>query len=198
MKNDEQLQQQDLPILLSLKIKFKGITTATACHPSAIRTRDYEDYQDDNALPEGESSAKRQKTSEYGTYLVGKSSSGQAMDQDRNPLGTSTFDAWMEDAGTDDDEEREVDFTSSKKKVQVVFSCQRDPKAQPLTLMNQDLFYLKHGNLRPKKYTLSLHKFPAVSFPDDDMEEPTSRWVDKSFKKFNVYARYSVEHWRNK
>ncbi|GJY66627.1 hypothetical protein Tco_0468865 [Tanacetum coccineum] len=193
MKNDEQLQQQDLPIWLSLKIKFEGITTATTCHPSAIRTRDHDDYQDDDARPEGKSYAKRKKTSKNGTYSVDE------------------FDAWMEDAGTDDDEvpddkisqelmdemseeideaklkkvEREVGSTNSKKKVRVVFSCQRDPKAPPLTLMNQDLFYLKHRDLGPNKYTLSIHKFPAVLFPDDDMEERTSRWVDKRLKKFN-------------
>ncbi|GKA43075.1 hypothetical protein Tco_0735735 [Tanacetum coccineum] len=33
--------------------------------------------------------------------------------------------------------------------------CQRDPKAPPITLQNQDLFYLKHGNSGTKKYTLS-------------------------------------------
>ncbi|GKB36011.1 hypothetical protein Tco_0880953, partial [Tanacetum coccineum] len=31
-----------------------------------------------------------------------------------------------------------------KKKALVVHSCQRDPKAPPMTLLNQDLFYLKH------------------------------------------------------
>ncbi|GKD30455.1 hypothetical protein Tco_1241233 [Tanacetum coccineum] len=50
----------------------------------------------------------------------------------------------------------------------VYHSCQRDPKAPPMTLLNQDLFYLKYGNSRPKKYTLSLHNYLAVSFPDDD------------------------------
>ncbi|GKB60412.1 hypothetical protein Tco_0916598, partial [Tanacetum coccineum] len=75
MKNDEQLQQQALRIWLSLKIKFEGITVATACHLSAIRSRDYDNYQDDDARLEGENSAKRQKTSEYGTYTVGESSS---------------------------------------------------------------------------------------------------------------------------
>ncbi|GKC52523.1 hypothetical protein Tco_1075268, partial [Tanacetum coccineum] len=45
--------------------------------------------------------------------------------------------------------------------------------------------------------TLSLHKFPAILFPDDDMEERTSRWVNKCLKKFNVYAKYSMEHWKD-
>ncbi|GKA52347.1 hypothetical protein Tco_0745543 [Tanacetum coccineum] len=176
--------------------QFEGITFATACRPSAIRTRDHDDYQDDDARPEGESSAKRYKTFEYGTYSVGTQ---EQLDE---------FYAWMEDAGTDDDDEvpddkisqelvdemsEEIDedeiqnylkndivwesrkerltLPTLKKKAPVFFSCQRDPKAPPLTLMNQDLFYLKHENLGPKKYTLSLHKFHVVLFPDDDMEE---------------------------
>ncbi|GJT65937.1 hypothetical protein Tco_1017417 [Tanacetum coccineum] len=44
---------------------------------------------------------------------------------------------------------------------------------------------------------MSLHKFPKVIFPGDDIEERTSRWVDKCVKKFNHYARYNVEHWKN-
>nr|GEX54063.1 hypothetical protein [Tanacetum cinerariifolium] len=87
MKNDEQLKQQDLSIWLSLKLKFQGITAATTCRPSAICIRDHNDYQDDDARLKGESSAKRQKTSEYETYLVGESSSGQAMEQDPNLSG---------------------------------------------------------------------------------------------------------------
>ncbi|GKC08060.1 hypothetical protein Tco_0999670 [Tanacetum coccineum] len=66
-----------------------------------------------------------------------------------------------------------------------------------MTLLNQDLFYLKYGNSRQKKYTLSLHKFSAVPFPDNDVEERTSRWVNKHIKKFNLNARFSVEHWKN-
>ncbi|GJT58728.1 hypothetical protein Tco_1002261 [Tanacetum coccineum] len=79
----------------------------------------------------------------------------------------------------------------------VIQSCQRDPKAPALSLVNQDLLYLKKGNLGPEKIVLSLHKFPAVIFHDDDIEEITSRWVDKYVKKFNPYALYSVEHWKN-
>ncbi|GJS67474.1 hypothetical protein Tco_0682038 [Tanacetum coccineum] len=80
MRDDEQLRNADLAIWLSLKIKFEKITTATACRPSAIRPRDHDDYQDDDARPEGENSAKRQKTSEDGTYSLGEMSSGQAME----------------------------------------------------------------------------------------------------------------------
>ncbi|GJR70382.1 hypothetical protein Tco_0016447 [Tanacetum coccineum] len=42
-----------------IPLQFEGITAATACRPSAIRPRDHDDYQDDNARPEGENSVKR-------------------------------------------------------------------------------------------------------------------------------------------
>ncbi|GKE42301.1 hypothetical protein Tco_1469585 [Tanacetum coccineum] len=44
----------------------------------------------------------------------------------------------------------------------VVQSCQRDLKAPALSLVNQDLLYLKKGNSGPEKIVLSLHKFPAI------------------------------------
>ncbi|GKE41669.1 hypothetical protein Tco_1468953, partial [Tanacetum coccineum] len=59
----------------------------------------------------------------------------------------------------------------------VIQSCQRDPKAPGLSLVNQVLLYLKKGNSGPDKIVLSLHKFPAVIFPDDDIEERTSRRI---------------------
>ncbi|GKE31981.1 hypothetical protein Tco_1451303, partial [Tanacetum coccineum] len=84
-----------------------------------------------------------------------------------------------------------------RKTTPLVQSCQRDPKALALSLINQDLLYLKKGSLGSEKIVLSLHKFPAVIFNYDDIEERTSRWVNKCVKKFNPYARYGVEHWKN-
>ncbi|GKC01788.1 hypothetical protein Tco_0987924 [Tanacetum coccineum] len=56
---------------------------------------------------------------------------------------------------------------------------QKDPKAPALSLINQDLLYLKKGNSGPEKIVLSLHKFPAIIFNDIDIKERTSRWVNK-------------------
>ncbi|GJU82541.1 retrovirus-related pol polyprotein from transposon TNT 1-94 [Tanacetum coccineum] len=84
-----------------------------------------------------------------------------------------------------------------RKTTPLVHSCQRDPEAPALSLINQDLLYLKKGNSGPDKIILSLHKFLAIIFNDDDIEERTSRWVNKCVKKFNPYARYGVEHWKN-
>ncbi|GKD64414.1 hypothetical protein Tco_1306522, partial [Tanacetum coccineum] len=65
--------------------------------------------------------------------------------------------------------------------------------------------YLKNDIVwESKKERLSLPTLqkPAlvyqIPFPDDDNEERTSRWVKKHIKKFNPYARYSVEHWNNR
>ncbi|GJT81730.1 hypothetical protein Tco_1056072 [Tanacetum coccineum] len=74
---------------LYMTMKDNNITTATACRPFAIRLRDHDDYQDDDAYPKGENNVKRQKTLECGTYLVGESSSGQAMEQDPNLSGSN-------------------------------------------------------------------------------------------------------------
>ncbi|GJX92344.1 hypothetical protein Tco_0345670 [Tanacetum coccineum] len=73
----------------------------------------------------------------------------------------------------------------------------RDPEALALSLINQDHLYLKKGDSGPEKTVLSLHKFPAIIFNDVDIEERTSRWVNKCVKKFNPYAQYGVEHWKN-
>ncbi|GJV60577.1 hypothetical protein Tco_1466677 [Tanacetum coccineum] len=264
MKADPQLQQQDIAIWLALQMKFERNTVLqTACRTPAVRPRDQDDPHDD-AHPEGENSAKQQKTSEYEAYVSGESSSGQVFQEEQAPstLGNQEqdddFDFWTDSYASDDDEiptkqvsqdiMEEVSLTideaklrkmademlrqrctsgdehqyhidqmknflksdivwESRKEILVsphprkttplVHSCQKDPEALALSLINQDLLYLKKGNSRPEKIVLSLHKFLAIIFNDDDIEERTSRWVNKCVKKFNPYARYGVEHWKN-
>ncbi|GJT64428.1 hypothetical protein Tco_1015908 [Tanacetum coccineum] len=264
MKADPLLQQQDIAIWLALQMKFeKTQVPHTACRPSAVRTRDQDDPHDD-AHPEGENSAKRQKTSEYEAYVSGESSSGQDNVEEPGPSTSGNqeqddeFDFWTDSYASDDDEiptkqvsqdiMEEISLTideaklkkmademlrqrctsgdehqyhidqmknflqsdivwESRKEILVsphprkitplVQSCQRDPEAPALSLINQDLLYLKKGNSGPEKIVLSLHKFPAIVFNDDDIEERTSRWVNKCIKKFNPYARYGVENWKN-
>ncbi|GJU60741.1 hypothetical protein Tco_1238507 [Tanacetum coccineum] len=202
MKDDPQLQKNDVSICLALKIKFERL----------------------------QNSAKRQKISEHGTFEIGGSSFGQ--DYDGEPCLTMSgnleqsdeFDCWTNLSAIDYDvlpNEKvsqelvnEISQTVDEAKffkvvdemlrqqieiivppyrpkpTPVVQSCQRDPKAPGLPLVNQDLLYLKKGNSGPDKIVLSLHKFLAVIFPDDDIEERTSRWVEKCMKRFNPYARY--------
>ncbi|GJU89937.1 hypothetical protein Tco_1302360 [Tanacetum coccineum] len=81
----------------------------TPCRYSAIRPRDEDDPYDD-AHPEGENSAKRQKTSEHETYVMGESSSGQANESEPGPSTSGNqeqlddFDFWTDKYATDDDE----------------------------------------------------------------------------------------------
>nr|GFB50143.1 hypothetical protein [Tanacetum cinerariifolium] len=59
MKDNPQLQQDDLPVWLALKYKFERLHVSdTSCRPSAVHPRDQDDPRDDAHL-EGENSAKR-------------------------------------------------------------------------------------------------------------------------------------------
>ncbi|GJQ97061.1 hypothetical protein Tco_0008200, partial [Tanacetum coccineum] len=142
----------------------------------------------DDAHTEGENSAKRQKTSEHGMFVFRESSSGQDYESEPGPSTSGNqdqsndFDFWTNSYATDDDvlsnekllqelvdemsetvdeaklckavnEMKEIILPPYQPKpTLVVQSCQRDLKAPALSL------------------------FPAVRFPDNDIEERTSRW----------------------
>ncbi|GKA01805.1 hypothetical protein Tco_0674470 [Tanacetum coccineum] len=106
MKDNPQLQHDDLPIWLALKFKFKGLHTSnTPCRTVAIRLRD----QDDDH-PKGENSAKRHKTFEHGTYVFGESLSGQVNESKPGPSTPGNqeqlddFYFWTDSYAIDDDE----------------------------------------------------------------------------------------------
>ncbi|GKA32609.1 hypothetical protein Tco_0718976 [Tanacetum coccineum] len=145
--------------------------------PSAVRSRDQDDPHDDAHL-EGENSNQEQE---------------------------DDYDFWTDSYASDDDEipskqvsqdiMEEVSLTihgAKLKKMADEMLRQRYPEAPALSLINQDLLYLKKGSSGPEKIVLSLHKFPTIIFNDDDIEERTSRWVNKCVKKFNPYARYGL------
>nr|GEY82685.1 hypothetical protein [Tanacetum cinerariifolium] len=158
MKDDEKLRNDDLSICWSLKIKFDKLTPSAApCRTDFVHTRDHENHLDDDARPEGESSAKRQKMPECGTYSVRESSSEQAMDQEPNPSGSGEEHKYHAD--------------------------------QMQNYLKSDIFW-KARRKGPKKYTLSLHKFLAVPFPDDDIKERISRWDFGNVEKYNKDVKY--------
>ncbi|GJX68602.1 hypothetical protein Tco_0304329 [Tanacetum coccineum] len=110
--------------------------------------------------------AKRKKMTVHGTYVFGESSSGQA-NESISPINSTSQTQIDSRAFLHNSQ------TNPQKPTLVVQSCQRDYKAPALSRVNQDLLYLKKGNSGPKKIVLSLHKFPIVIFPDDDIEEIT-------------------------
>ncbi|GKE78769.1 hypothetical protein Tco_1544889, partial [Tanacetum coccineum] len=214
------LQQDDLPILLVLKYKFERLHVSdTPCKPFVVRPR-YQDDPHDDAHPEGENSVMRQKTYEHRTYVFGESSSSQANESESGPSMSGSqeqldeFDFWTDSYATYHDKlptekvsqdlmnemSQIVDEAKLHKVVNEMLRQQctsRDEHCPALSLVNQDLLYLKKGSSGLEKIVMSLHKFLAVIFHDDDIKERTSRWVDKCVKKFNPYARYNVKHWKN-
>ncbi|GKB39774.1 hypothetical protein Tco_0884716 [Tanacetum coccineum] len=153
----------------------------TTCRTSAIRPRDQDDPHDD-APPEEENSAKRQKTStyEYEAHVTGESSEqSYALDDDEIPTKQVSQDIMEEVSLTINEESRKEILASPhpRKTTHLIQSCQRYPEALTFSLINQDLLYLKKGNSGPEKIVLSLHKFPAIIFNDVDIEERTSRWI---------------------
>ncbi|GKE17863.1 hypothetical protein Tco_1425440 [Tanacetum coccineum] len=85
MRDNPQLQQDDLPIWLAFKYKFKRLHVATTpCRSSAVHLRDQDNPHDDVHL-EGENSAKRKKTSEDGTFVFEESSFGQDFKSEQCP-----------------------------------------------------------------------------------------------------------------
>ncbi|GJS76411.1 hypothetical protein Tco_0726292 [Tanacetum coccineum] len=229
---DDAIQQERENLRTTISSQVNDAIANHIPSQTVVRPRDQEDPHDD-AHPEGENSAKRQKTSKHGTFVSGESS--YAQDYESEPgLSTSgnqdqldDFDFWTDSYATDDDElstdkvsqelveelSQTVDEVKLHKVVNdmlrqrfsphpqrptpVIQSCQRDPNALALSLVNQDLLYLKKGSSRPEKIVMSLYKFLAVIFLDDDIEERTSRWVKKYVKKFNPDTQYNVEHLKN-
>ncbi|GJW84314.1 hypothetical protein Tco_0157459, partial [Tanacetum coccineum] len=80
----------------------------TTCRTYVVRLRDQDDPHDDDP-PEGENSAKRQKTSKYEAYVTGESS-GQVNESEQSPSSSGNqeqvddYDFWTELYALDNDE----------------------------------------------------------------------------------------------
>ncbi|GJY02406.1 hypothetical protein Tco_0360558 [Tanacetum coccineum] len=196
MKADPQLKQQDMAIWLALHMKFERNTVPqTTCRTPAVRPRDQDDPHDD-AHPEGENS-------------------NQEQDDD--------FDFWTDSYASDDDEipkkqvsqdiMEEVSLTIDKAKLRKMDDemlrqrCTSGDEHQyhidqMKNFLKSDIVWesrkeIIKGNSRPEKIVLSLYKFPVVIFNDDDIEERTSRWVNKKQKepgkpKEEVYSNSKI------
>ncbi|GJW44148.1 hypothetical protein Tco_0072947 [Tanacetum coccineum] len=125
----------------------------TPCRPSVVRPRDHDDPYDD-AHPEGENNDDELPTKKVSQELVEEML--QIVDEAK--LRKVNDIVW---------ESRKEILVSPhpQKATLVVQSCQRDPTAHALSVVNKDLLYLKKGNSGPEKIVMSLHKFPAVIFP---------------------------------
>ncbi|GJS40820.1 hypothetical protein Tco_0565863 [Tanacetum coccineum] len=109
MKDNPQLQQHDIAIWLALQMKFESLQVPQKLHVDLLRSpRDSDDL--DDAHPEGENSAKWQKTSEYEAYVSGESSSRQVNEEEQGPSTSGNqeqvddYDFWTDSYASDDDE----------------------------------------------------------------------------------------------
>ncbi|GJV69190.1 hypothetical protein Tco_1484699, partial [Tanacetum coccineum] len=173
MKDNPQLQQQDIAIWLALQMKFENLQVPqTTCRPSAVRLRDQDDLHDD-AHPKGENSNQEQED-DYDFWIDSYTS-----DDDEIPLKQVSQDIMEEVSPTIDEaklkkiademlrqrctsgdehqyhidqmknflqsdivwESRKESLVSphSRKMIPLVQSCQRDPEAPALSMINQDL-----------------------------------------------------------
>ncbi|GJV75728.1 hypothetical protein Tco_1507312 [Tanacetum coccineum] len=155
----------------------------TNCRTPVVRLRDQDDPHDD-AHPEGENSAKRKKTSEYEAH--------EKEQDDDEVLTKQVSQAIME----------EVSLTINEvelKKIADEMLRQRctsgDEHQYHIDQMKNFLKSDIKGSSRPEKIVLLLHKFPAIIFNDDDIEEQTSRWELGHEHKFitEIVARRTNE-----
>ncbi|GJZ46724.1 hypothetical protein Tco_0600556 [Tanacetum coccineum] len=79
-------------------------------------------------------------------------------------------------------ESRQPDIPRTIPKTLILYGPQRNPNEPPRPLYNKDLFFLKYGNTKEKKYILSLHKIHAEEFPDLDLEEKVDIAKSKEIK----------------
>ncbi|GJW65527.1 hypothetical protein Tco_0117411 [Tanacetum coccineum] len=200
MKADPLLQQQDIAIWLALQMKFEKTQNSAKRQKSS----EYEAYVS------GESSSGQVNVEE-----PGPSTSGNQEQDDE-------FDFWTDSYASDDeipttqvsqDIMEEISLTIDEAKLKKMADemlrqrCTSGDEHQyhidqMKNFLQSDIVWesrkeILKGNSGPKKIVLPLHKFPAIVFNDDDIEERTFRWVNKCIKKFNPYARYGVENWKN-
>ncbi|GJY73803.1 hypothetical protein Tco_0478234 [Tanacetum coccineum] len=72
------------PLFQNNNINYTAIEDDSQLQTTNIAILDWDDPHDD-AHPEGENSAKRQKTLEYEAYVSGESSSGQVFQEEQAP-----------------------------------------------------------------------------------------------------------------
>ncbi|GJY05934.1 hypothetical protein Tco_0371874 [Tanacetum coccineum] len=156
--------------------------------PTMVDThiKEQDDPQDD-AHPEGENSAiRRQKSSEY-----------EHLYDDEIPTKQVSQDI-MEEVSLTIDEAKLKKMADEMLRQRCTSGDEHQYHIDQMkNFLKSEITFMKKGSFGPEKIVWSLHKFPAIIFNDDDIEERTSRWVNKCVKKFNPYARYGVEHWKN-
>ncbi|GKA87696.1 hypothetical protein Tco_0809460 [Tanacetum coccineum] len=156
-----------------------------------------------NLLKElGENSAKRQKTSEYEAYVSGESSSGQVNVEEPGPSTLVTQDI-MEEISLTIDEAKLKKMADEMLRQRCTSGDEHQYHIDQMkNFLQSDIVWESRKEIlvspHPRKIT------PLVQSCQRDLEAPVPSlinqdllWVNKCIKKFNPYARYGVENWKN-
>ncbi|GJW12215.1 hypothetical protein Tco_1578042 [Tanacetum coccineum] len=87
-------------------------------------------------------------------------------------------------------ESMQEDIRRSIPKALIFYGPQRNLNEPLRYLYNKDLFFLKNGNTKEKKYILSVHKIHTESFPEADLKEKMNRW---RYKQNQIKVRDNPE-----
>ncbi|GJS80207.1 hypothetical protein Tco_0730088 [Tanacetum coccineum] len=153
MKKDPQLQQQDIAIWLALQMKFESLQVPqTTCRTSVIRRQQqYQLYLSMKNDP--------QLQQQYIAIWLALRMKFESLQVPQTTCRTSVV------RPRDHDDPHDDAHPEGENR------AKRYPEAPPLSLINQDLLYLKKGSSGLEKIVVSLHKFPAIILNDDDIEE---------------------------
>nr|GEZ07453.1 hypothetical protein [Tanacetum cinerariifolium] len=163
----------------------------------------HDEHQDDDAPPGGEEKVKSKKESKRSKSTRGAREENvidedEVIPEDETPeliaefhnlkkRVPTIFDRARMEATLRDSLNNKIFYVQYQRLI--FYGPQRNPNEPPRPLYNKDLFFLKYGNTKEKKYILSIHKILAKEFPEPDLEEKINRWVRKEFKTFNEEAR---------
>ncbi|GJT46538.1 hypothetical protein Tco_0955253 [Tanacetum coccineum] len=207
MKRNLQDRADDIALWEALRHKFKKtFTSNTSCREDNFHSH-HNEHQDDDAPPEEEKRVKRSKTTKRTKSARGSTSKHSRKDSktyvSKQQSQHQEWDAWEEENVVDEDENmpthleqstnfmenqivwesRQPDILRTIPKTLIFYGPQRNPNEPPRPLYNKDLFFLKYGNTKEKKYILSLHKIHAEEFPEPDLEEKVYKQNQKKVRK---------------
>ncbi|GKB99535.1 hypothetical protein Tco_0985672 [Tanacetum coccineum] len=158
VKSDLQAQLDDPKLWDVLRGKFEKCSAlAGSCKDDAFRKHDHEDHLGDDSPPKGRKATLRDMLSnqfrdaeEYTYHL----------EQSQNCMENQIV--W---------ESGQELLKRPRLNALVFYGPQRNPNKPPWYLYNNDLFLLKYGNTKEKRYVLSLHKIHDILFPKEYLED---------------------------
>ncbi|GJV32267.1 hypothetical protein Tco_1392667 [Tanacetum coccineum] len=145
MKDNPQLQQQDIAIWLALQMKFESLQVPqTTCRPSVVRPRDQDDPHDD-AHPEGENHDDEYEKQCHKIFMMEVS-----LTIDEAKLKKMADEMLRQRCTSGDKHQYHIDQMKNFLKSNIVWESRKE---------NLDLLYLKKGSSGPEKIVCHFTSF---------------------------------------